>query len=412
MQARIAAMRADLIPTTAAPETPNEDADSVQDRIAVLRGSANNGDSNHGDDNDEDHEVDPSMQARIAAMRADLKSSAAAPEPSNDSVQDRIADLRGATNRGGGNVTDNGEDDVDPSMQARIAAMRADLAGPSAAASPFGPSDGEEVPPIAAESASSSSLQDRLAALRKAAPLPPSASTGPQQPYQDQPSSDGSGHSSLQDRIAALRKNAPPPPPPPPPAYPVDKDDHYSTDSGPSAYPLGDADDNGVAAYPVDDEESSEVAAYPTPYPVADDEMAAYPFAANDDADDDGADAVASYPTDEAYPGAEDLAYPVTDSYPVDGEPYGIPGDIHSSEGTEEPYAAAAPKKTVKVDKALVSFVPTNLQSKKRKAEESKGGTSLSAPASAGDATQQQQQKKAKSSEDNYNNFMKEIDGL
>lgn len=421
MQARIAAMRADLM-ASSAPDNPKDDAagndDGVEGRIAALRGNVNNDDSNNGDDDDGDGDVmDASMQGRIAAMRADLMASSV---PDNlkddaagndDSVQDRIAALTGIVNNGDSNNDDNDDDDgVDPSIQARIAAMRVDLTGPAAAA---GEPQEEEPPPIGAETGKSS-LQDRIAAPTKNAPPPPAAIG---QQHQEQPILDeASNHSILQDRITALRKNAPPPPPPPPPAYPVDTDNHYSNETGPSAYPLGDDDDVGVAAYPIDDnEDSAGAAAYPTQYPLGDDDqdgIAAYPLDASDDTNNED-DAVAPYPTDEAYPGAEDLAYPVTDSYPFEDE--GGNGAMHEPPPYE---TSAAPKKSVKVDKALVSFVPTNIQRKKRKAEETKG-TSLLTTASLGDKKQLKKIKTstksvnvATASDDNYDKFLEEIDGL
>ena len=389
MQARIAAMREDLM----VPDAAGND-DSVENRIAALRGNGNN------DDNDDGDTMEASMQARIAAMKADLMSSSVPVNSKDDagnedSVQDRIAALRNNVDN-----TDNDDGDVvDPAIQARIAAMRADLAGPGAATG-VGQAQEEKPPHVGAETGNSS-LQDRIAALRKNAPPPPAV-----KPSLDE----SSNHTSLRDRIAALRKNAPPPPPPPPPAYPVDNDIHYSDETGPSAYLLGDADDAGVAAYPIDDNEDSDgAAAYPTPYPMDGDDN---PLGTSDDMNNED-DAVAPYPTDEAYPGGEDLAYPVTDSY------------LHEDEGgngvmyDQPPYeTSVAPKKSVKVDKALISFIPTNLQTKKRKAEEPKE-TSLSTATSLGAKTHP---KKIKAStktvnavtanDDNYNKFLEEIDGL
>jgi len=375
MQARIEAMRADLMPSSSAPPKTPADENSVQGRIAALRGNANI---------HEDDDTDPAMQARIAAMRADLIAPA---NDNEDSVQGGIAALRGNANN-----DENKYEDIDPSMQARIAAMRADI-GSSVPIDQTDEAPKENVSlqdriaslrknaPLPAgqeENAESSmSIQDRIAALRKNAPPPPPPPAYPV---------DTNNELSVQDRIAALRNNAPPPPPPP--AYPVDTENE-----GPSSYPL---DDPGVAAYPIDDEEDGVaayltyeeedgVAAYPTSYPDEEDGVVAYPYAI------DEKDAVAPYPTDEAYPVAEDLAYPVTDSYSA-VEEYGV------SEGTQ---------KVVTIDKALVSFVPTNL--KKRKAEETRVSVN-------------DHQKKTKSStksvitttasDEKYDKFLKEIDEL
>ena len=375
MQARIAAMRADLMASSGPSENPI-DEDSVQGRIAALKGNANN-------DGDEEG-MDASMQARIAAMRADLMPSSAPnnPDEGDDSVQARIAALKG-------NATSSlpsDDDGIDSSMQARIAAMRADMAGSSADA-------GEETYEVEASVGRANeemSIQDRIAALRKNAPPPPVAPS-------QQNTEEGTSNLSLQDRIAALRQNAPPPPPPPPPAYPVDSENQYSIGAGVSAYPVQDADDAGASAYPIDNEDPYGVAAYPT---GDEDGVAAYPVDEPHEEDE----AYAPYPTGEAYPGAEDLAYPVVDSYPVEDDnddlpPYAVSDVKPASEGNVGPSVPASKTKVVKVDKALVSFVPSNLQ-KKRKAE---------APGSNEDL---KKKKKSTKQDDNYDKFLKEIDDL
>lgn len=395
MRARIAAMRADLMASSVPTETP-VDEDSVQGRIDALKGNANT--------NDDDDDMDPSMQARIAAMKADLMASSA---PVNqvddiaDTVQGRIAALRG--NIDANDQKDGEDDDMDPPMQARIAAMRADLGGPAA----IDQTDESE----------NSSLQDRIAALRKNAPIPAPQNedidyehnsvavqeriaslrrNAPLPANHEQITGETSGDMSVQERIAALRKNAPPPPPPPPPAYHVNTSNNYSDEPGPSAYPL---DDTGVAAYPIDDEEdASGVVAYPASYPLDEAGVAAYPLGDADDVDD----AVAPYPTDEAYPGAEDLEYPVTEAYGAVEESYGSSNAPYPSEGVASPNVGA--QKVVKVDKALVSFVPTNIQNKKRRAEDVKDGDNKKKINAS--------TKAATTSDEKYDKFLKEIDEL
>ena len=174
-----------------------------------------------------------------------------------------------------------------------------------------------------------------------------------------------------------------------------------------------------MAAYPFENGDSTEVVAYPTTYPSSnneDDGVAAYSIELGEGIDD-GGDAVAPYPTDEAYPEAEDLAYPVTDSYPVDSD--GNTSSLRNSspyvvEGIEDSLVGTS-KNTVKVEKALVSFVPSHLQNKKRKAGQA-NDSAYSLPKSTQDT---KQQKKAKSStnavagsDDRYNQFMEEIEGL
>ncbi len=378
MQARIAAMRADLMASSKPSENPI-DEDSVQGRIAALKGNTNNDDDEEG--------VDASMQARIAAMKADLMPSSAPNNPNDDddNVQARIAALKGNAH----SSVPSDDEGTDPSIQDRIAAMRADIAGPSAAA-------GEETYEVEASMSSANeemSIQDRIAALRKNAPPQPAA-------LSQHVKEEGTGNLSLQDRIAALRQNAPPPPPPPPPAYPVGSDNQYSVATGASAYPIGDTDDVGASAYPIDNEDPYGVAAYPTG-DEEEDGMAAYPLDGTNDQDE----AYAPYPTDEAYPGAEDLAYPVTDSYPVEEDhddlpPYAVSDVNPASEENVGPLVPASKTKVVKVDKALVSFVPSNLQNKRKAAE---------APGSNEDL---KKKKKPTKQDDNYDKFLKEIDDL
>lgn len=227
--------------------------------------------------------------------------------------------------------------------------------------------------------------------------------------------------SSVQDRIAALRttsqqstqadETSPPPPvpPPPPPAYSVQEEDEVP------AYPIDDIDDSSpyevnndadVPAYPVNAEDDNGPSVAP-PYPI-EDEVVSYPI------DEDSA-----YLTDTMYPVPDDedeTAYPVTEVYPVvDTYPSGEINDaevpIASDEAPIYPLpgpALEAPKKVVKVDESLVAFLPSHLQSRKRK--QGDGRSSKTAP-----------QKKPKpqsaatlslQKDDDVDRFMEEIDDL
>jgi hypothetical protein len=198
-----------------------------------------------------------------------------------------------------------------------------------------------------------------------------------------------------------------------------------------AAYPAYPVDDNDeVAAYPAYD--NDEVAAYPA-YPVDDeDNVASYPVSEHqgggtdypmgyDDEEEDAA--VAPYPTDEPYPGAEDLTYPVTDSYPIESDnnvdgahhedpsSYAISGVIYPP---SEDMAVRGPKKVVKVDKELVTFVPSNLQNKKRKANVEP--INLPVPKDAKHkkikSTTTTKLEGERTTDDDYDKFMEEMDGL
>ena len=178
------------------------------------------------------------------------------------------------------------------------------------------------------------------------------------------------------------------------PAYPIDDNggDDHDTPAYPtvSAYPIDE--DNDVAAYPVDDGGDQDNPAYPaiSAYPVDEsNDVAAYPNDGNGDDDHDAPalPAVSAYPVDEendvaAYPIDDetgDVPYPDHVAYPVDGE-YAYPNtdDAYGSTTGEEvaPYyiptesnenKAPEPKKAVfKGDKAVVGFVPSNLQVRRK----------------------------------------------
>jgi hypothetical protein len=76
------------------------------------------------------------------------------------------------------------------------------------------------------------------------------------------------------------------------------------------------------------------------------------------------------------------------------------------------------PKKTIKVDKALVAFLPSHLQNKKRKAADPSSSTKTSTNAKkkikpSFDTTVTKGKEKASGTDDgDYDKFMEEIDGL
>lgn len=211
---------------------------------------------------------------------------------------------------------------------------------------------GEDETPneIAAESAETS-LEDRITALKKE--------------HQQ---------TSVADRIAALRGDAPQPvaddwtgdnqaaredalPPPPNtaqelPAYSIAKDDI----SGPepeSDLPLPPPPAAGaapeMAAYVVNPED-----AMPLPPPPAVggmvNELPVYPV--NESGDNDY---MPAYPlADAAYPAVDDV--PVTDDYPV----------VDAYPTAEDATPSVPPPKKAKVDKAVVSFLPTHLRKRKK----------------------------------------------
>ena len=356
-----------------------------------------------------------------------LQKQKAAPEKS--SVEDRVAALK---NGGATNVQD--EDEAEGmSIQARIAALKGGA------------------PKEPQEDAEAMSVQARIAALKGEAP----------KAQEDDTEQDSNNESSIEDRIAALRGQAPGPNQPDDdnmalrPSYP--EDDNQESEMGVAPYPAAAVDDQdgGVAPYPaVEDGDASGVATYPVapyhatgheaedlveaysvaPYPVAEEDndggvlaypVAPYPTGDGDDddmavaayptehAEDDGA--VAAYPTDTAYPAGDDLAYPVTDAYPTGEEDGGMDATEAypppASGVAVEETAVAAPKKTIKVDSALVAFLPSHLQAKKRKSNESAKESTVprpkkvkASPAAADGGNGQ--------SKDDYDKFMEEIEGL
>ncbi len=240
------------------------------------------------------------------------------------------------------------DDDIDNSVDVRIAMLKKSLAERpvESVEDRIAALKNDMVEPQVDES-----VEGRIAALKNTMTEPPVES--------------------VEDRIAALKNTMAEPP-----SYPVEVDDVQGVEENNPVYP-------GVSAYPVD--ESDNIAVYPdetdgvkeAPYPV----VSTYPVEEGDD--------VPSYPMDEdeeipAYPVDDDefadVPYPTDVAYPIDddggGGEYAYPNtdDAYGSAATDEvaPYyipnenyenKAPEPKKAVfKGDKAVVGFVPSNLQ--------------------------------------------------
>ena len=217
------------------------------------------------------------------------------------------------------------------------------------------------------------SVEDRIAALRAESGAPKKSDRNEEAP-------------GLRDDL----RNVPALPPPPelsqgPPPYDVDNKlgtDTSVNSDGPPPYPTVDDYGDGQALY--SDEDDGDNGAAIAPYPQMDEELPAYPV------DEDLA-----YPTDMAYPIAEgddddDAAcYPVTEPYHALDQPQGDdgggtlpPSGPLDGDGVAPMFpvhvpASAEPIKIVKVDKELLTLLPSHLQSRKRKAA---GGESSTKP--------------------------------
>ena len=265
---------------------------------------------------------------------------------------------------------------------------------------------------IAALKQQEDSVQDRIAALKQVNNIP----------SKDDSVDEEEPSTSVQDRINALKgsstgnkeskavEQGPSQDPsneellPPPYHSENDSPPEEPTEEvvGPEPYPIDDDVGPGpeVAPYPVDDE-------YPAaaPYPVDDDE---YPAAAPYPVDDDEYPAAAPYPVDDEYPAS--APYPVDDEYPEDlnypaAEPHPATGAYPETASTR-PYEIQhePPKKTIKVDSAVVAFLPTNVQ--KRKLQPTQSPTQV---------PQVKKKKVVESKEDpndDYEKFMKEMEGI
>jgi len=201
---------------------------------------------------------------------------------------------------------------------------------------------------IAALKNSTSSVEDRIAALKA----------------QSRPSYGDDDDKSIEDPQAS-RVDLPEP-------YIVDDNEiaYPSVNSeSPPPYPIDDDydDDDGVPP-PSEDDEGGDDRIAVSQYPGKGDELPAYPI--DEDVD---------YPVDTTYPseeGDDDLPlYPVTeaygavDEYPVDEDDDIDPSSRHTEDEPVAPILPmpVRPKKVVKVDKALLTFTPSNLQNRKRK---------------------------------------------
>lgn len=156
--------------------------------------------------------------------------------------------------------------------------------------------------------------------------------------------------------------------------------------TGPAPYPI-EEEYPTVAPYPVDNQYPA-VSAYPVdaeypeaaPYPVDDEYPAASPYPV-----DDEYPATDEYPVSEDYPPPE--PYPPTEPYEAGPAPY---------EMQDQPV-----KKTITVDKGVVAFLPSKIQKRKRQ-----GAPSIE------EGTKRKKLISKETTNDEYDKFMKEIDGL
>jgi len=318
---------------------PESQGSSVQDRIAALKGNASNTSETADEQTGEEEVVQSS------------------------SVQDRITALRDAR------VQENREEDDDTSrplsVEERIAALRqAHL---------------KENEP-ATDETEGNSVQDRIEALRR--------STIQQEEEEEETRSDvvvaqdlgerkydemessSRPKDSVEARIAALRAN-------------------HATDATESTlYEEIDEADMSSVPYPVADEgppapHPSDGGMADVPYPVADDSMADVAYPVYDD-DDDGYPQAAPgpeddlgdvpYPVQDEYGGAEYDgenpddgnavgSYPVVDSYPV-YDAYPIEED--EANGGEITQHQEKPAKKAKIDRDVVSMLPSHLKKRQK----------------------------------------------
>jgi hypothetical protein len=299
---------------------------------------------------------------------------AAAPVNRGMSVQDRIALLKRDRLQEPLAAEEEDEPAMEVSMQARIEALRQE----------------KTREPQEVENPDDSVL-DRIAALKNEGSRQPQGEVVVEAGL----ANESDGAESIENDTSDSQLPPPPPPPLPPP---------------PSAFPEQAHD---VPSYPIED------AGPMAPYPSAAEDMD-YPIYAEDggggdDDDDDDYDYDVQYPVDDAYPvaGAYPVSddYPATDEYPAD-DPYPVaddypitdayPTDPESGETKEE--ESQPPKKKVKVDKELVAFLPSHLR-KRRPAN----------PAPASSTPSQQANSRllaSKSEKDDYEQLMKEVEGL
>lgn len=228
-------------------------------------------------------------------------------------------------------------------------------------------------------------VKDRIAALRQEAPQEMSVADRIAALRGDAPEDipEAPQEMSMADRIAALRGDAPEndpvqeedtpdddgfdedmlPPPPPPvessdylPPYEMSDEgvDDDVDEMPPPPPPPPSANDHldEPAPYAID---MSLDNMPPPPPPLASEPYDVPAYAIDDISPYDTDHAVGEYPVDMAYPVEDDT--PVTDGYPV----------VDSYPTTEpEPEAAPPPPKRIKVDREVVSFLPSNLQKRKK----------------------------------------------
>jgi len=287
----------------------DDDDDSVQARIERLR-QLEQREEKEG--REEDNDDDDSVQARINALRGDNTAAKEGEDErkdnTNNTIQSRIDSLRQQHQQ----ANDDENDDDTDSVQARTQALRDDN---DSSTKDDNKTDNDE------------DIQARIEALRR-------------------------------DTTKATHSNEVPPGPIMGniPAYPVLDNDE------PPAYPIMDNDD--PPAYPTMDNDE------PPAYPIGDD--AAYPVDEYENA------ASAAYPMDDGIAYPTDVSYPVTDAYPIDDDDDGggdqtaaaayplpppvIPDDvIPGNDASQE-----KKKKVVKIDKAIVGFLPSHLQKKRK----------------------------------------------
>ena len=296
---------------------------SVQDRIAALKQERA---VETSDNLNEDKTASPnSIHARIAALKQAHTATETNPNPTSPVENDETVP------------------EMD-SVQARIAALKQARAAEESNELADEPTKDDDTLSLPKDS-----VQSRIAALKAAA-------MEEQRPTED----------SVESRIAALKaertqqmskeSNAPlPAPEMADVAYPVDN-------MADVAYPVPDGGDMADVAYPVPDGGDMADVAYPVSeggdmadvgYPVNDDDNA-YPTG------NDGEPGYPSeYPVGEAYPSGEDEAgdYPVVDSYPV--------VDTYPLDDGETAAEVEIPvKKKAKVDKEVISMLPSHLRRK------------------------------------------------
>jgi hypothetical protein len=225
-------------------------------------------------------------------------------------------------------------------------------------------------------------VKDRIAALRQEAPQEMSVADRIAALRGDAPEDipEAPQEMSMADRIAALRGDAPendpvqeedtpdddgfdedmlPPPPPPVESSdylpPYEMSDEGADDEMPPPPPPPSANNDHLdepAPYAID---MSLDNIPPPPPPLASEPYDVPAYAIDDISPYDTDHAVGEYPVDMAYPVEDDT--PVTDGYPV----------VDSYPTTEpEPEAAPPPPKRIKVDREVVSFLPSNLQKRKK----------------------------------------------